>query len=373
LLRRIGLVALGLLLGLVLIEVVLRIWTNPFGYRVRGDEIILPVHVQYIIRDGDNPTLDPVIIHTKNSLGFRGPEPPGSLDGFLSIITVGGSTTEQLYISDGFTWTEILAEDLARNFPSIWVNNAGFVGHSTYGHQVLLDDVIGRIRPDVIIYLVGANELGRTELGPFDQAARADPGTWTGLVKWTTLHSETAALIYNLARAMQARRLAYAGGNLDLFSLPANPLSPDEIESALAGFRGAPLESYRIRLTDLIWSTRAAGIEPVLLTQPALYGEAVDPTTGLDLGPLEFYGKNSAAEWAVLELYNDVTRRVAEEEGVFLIDLAAAMPKDSQYYRDMIHYTNEGSVMVAEILFPDLCRFLASEFARTGVPCEAGP
>ena len=369
-LKRLGLIAFGFLLGLALVEAALRVWTNPFGYRVKGDQIVLPVHAQYIVRTDDNPKVDPLIVHTKNSLGFRGPEPPVPWEDHLTILTIGGSTTEQLYISDGLTWTERLAEGLAKNFPALWINNAGFVGHSTYGHQVLLDDVVSRLQPDLVIYLVGANELGLTDFGPFDQAAGADPSTWQGLVNWMSLHSETAALFQNFHRAMQARRLQYVGGNLELDTLPVRPLTPEEIEQALAGFQGEPLESYRIRLTRLIVSTRLAGIEPVLVTQPALYGDAVDPTTGVDLDQVEFYGKHSAAEWAVLELYNDVTREVAAAEGVFLIDLAALMPKDSQYYRDMIHYTNSGSALVAEILYLPLCEFLAAGFAKPENTCE---
>ena len=47
--------------------------------------------------------LDEKIIHTKNSLGFRGDEPPDDFNPALTVVTVGGSTTESIYISDGKT------------------------------------------------------------------------------------------------------------------------------------------------------------------------------------------------------------------------------------------------------------------------------
>jgi len=66
----------GSLLALALLETSLRLFRNPFGFRVRGDQIVLPVHRRYEIHNTQIPKLDAVIIHTKNSLGFRGPEPP---------------------------------------------------------------------------------------------------------------------------------------------------------------------------------------------------------------------------------------------------------------------------------------------------------
>jgi len=55
---------------------------------------------------------------------------------------------------------------------------------------------------------------------------------------------------------------------------------------------------------------------------------------------------------------------------VFLVDLANAMPKDSQYYRDLIHYSNAGSEQVAAIIYPALCPFLADQYPDFfQVPC----
>lgn len=103
-------------------------------------------------------------------------------------------------------------------------------------------------------------------------------------------------------------------------------------------------------------------MEPALITQPALYGDVIDPTTGVNLATVPFREGNGATEWATLELYNEVTRQVARDQNVLLIDLAHEMPKDSQYFRDMIHYTNSGSKIVANILYPPLCLFLADRF-----------
>ena len=59
-----------------LAEVGLRIY-NPLPFRVRGDRIVLPVRQRYTFHNEGASKLDPVTYHTKNSIGFRGPDPPG--------------------------------------------------------------------------------------------------------------------------------------------------------------------------------------------------------------------------------------------------------------------------------------------------------
>ena len=66
--------------------------------------------------------------------------------------------------------------------------------------------------------------------------------------------------------------------------------------------------------------------------------------------------------WEVLELYNDVVRQRGREAGVLVIDLAREMPKNSAYYYDLMHYTNAGAALVADIVAAHLTPFLAKKF-----------
>jgi hypothetical protein len=89
----------------------------------------------------------------------------------------------------------------------------------------------------------------------------------------------------------------------------------------------------------------------VFVTQPALYGAAIDPETGIDLAKVDVNGReNGALAWRLLEMYNDVTRRVASAKDLWLIDLAREMPKDSRLFYDFLHYTNAGAARVGEIV-----------------------
>jgi hypothetical protein len=108
--------------------------------------------------------------------------------------------------------------------------------------------------------------------------------------------------------------------------------------------------------------TKDAGMYPVLITQPALYGSGVDPDTGVDMNTIEYNGHNGLTHWKILEMINDVTREVAKEEKIALIDLAHEMPKRSAYFYDFIHFSNKGSDIVSKIIASELTPFLQAQF-----------
>jgi lysophospholipase L1-like esterase len=355
-LARTGTVVLSFLIAL---EVGLRIY-NPFPFRVRGDHIFLPAHQSYAISHPGSEKLEPVTYVRKNSLGFRGPEPPRDWSGRLTILTIGGSTTECLFNSDGKAWTDQFARRLAAVRSDTWVNNAGFEGHSTFGHLVLLREYVLSMRPRVAIFLIGVNDMKIGSPRPVDN--NLNPDNLSAAHRTLTFmadHSEIAAVAENLIRMRRTYEAGVAGYELRLSSLQPRYVERDHEEDMIAEHRAKYLQPYAKRVSEIIRLTRQAGIEPVLVTQPALYGDVTDPTTGTVIATAGIgIASNAHVEWRILELYNDVTRRLAHENGVHLVDLGREMPKDSRYFWDWIHFTNEGAVVVGDIVFDRLREWL---------------
>jgi lysophospholipase L1-like esterase len=349
-------VAIQIVLTVVLFEVALQIY-QPLPFRVRGDRIVLPVRASYTFYN-EGPKLDRVVHHTKNSLGFRGPEPPRDFSAPRTIVAVGGSTAECLYLSDGKTWTDRLAERLRATFPDVWVNNAGLDGHSTFGHIVLLKQVVVPLRPDLVLFLVGVNDMGLGNLNRFDARLAPSRGRWTRAVSAVAEHVELVALAQNVVRGRRAQAQGLGHTEMALERWPR--VTPDDVDTeARVREYAETLPAYASRLETLVQLSRDAGIVPVFITQPALIGVGTDPATGVDLGSLRvFEGVSGALQWRLLEMTNAVTRRVASDRGVQLIDLARELPKDSRFYYDLWHYSNEGAVRVGDIVGAHLEGFL---------------
>ena len=236
-------------------------------------------------------------------------------------------------------------------------------GHSTYGHLFLLRQFLCDLRPDYAIYLIGVNDVGRGDLNGYDRELSIDSGS---IRNRFVAASELLSTVQVLSRTYRAIELGVNHDPaLDIQALPEKKVSGVEIERVLAKHCTAFLPSYRHRVEQLVQQSVKAGIRPVLVTQPALYGPATDPSTGVTLYNREHHGEgNSGLQWRVLELYNDVTRTVANQYHVPIVDLASKMPKDSRYYFDWIHFTADGAAVVSTIIADAMRAELSSGLAR---------
>lgn len=350
---------LGLIIACVILEVFLN-YKNPFGQRLKGDKIVLLSGRKVVYENDKILGVDTLIVHTKNSLGFRGEERPKKLDNWNSIIAVGGSTTECLYQSDNKDWVSLLGNKLKKDLENIWINNAGLDGHSTFGHEILLKDYLIKLKPDYIMYLVGCNDIGREDLGEYDKRSLKKENP-----KWQEFlfdNSQLASLLKNLHRNNLAKRK-----NLSHYAVPSfNTLGTlDRIDDhkidQLIDYHGSFRKEYKKRLESLVKTTLESNIVPILITQPTLVGSGVDEVTGIDLERIKLcHELGGKAYWQLLESYNDIARIVANNYEVKLVDLAKSMPKSTELFYDCFHYTNQGAEQVSEIIHAELKPYLLS-------------
>lgn len=350
---RAGALLLGALAAAALGETTLRLW-DPFGFRNAGGEILLPRLTRRVMTNDEIPSLDRVIVHTRNELGFRGEPWPERPESRWKIVAVGGSTTECILLSDGKDWPARLGTKLAARAPEVWVNNAGLDGHSTRGHLVILEKAVLPLRPQLVLLLTGVNDAAAGEVNRFEnrQILSGVRWGWSGAAaKKLVARSRLLTLAQNLANAVRTRRTGITHRALDVRATPrAEPVDGARRETLRAEHRAA-CRTYGARLRRLVALCREAGAEPVLLTQPALFGPATDPVTGVDLGTMRaISGLPGDLAWEILELYNQAARETGETEGVLVVDLAREVPHSSAFFYDYVHFNNDGAERVAQIV-----------------------
>jgi lysophospholipase L1-like esterase len=349
---------LGLMLALVLLEGLIRLF-EPIEFRVRGNKLQLYTNRKYIIKDLGNPKLDKLIYLNTNWLGFRGKNPPKNFADYLTIIAVGGSTTKCRYNSEGKTWVDLLGKKLGKSFPKFWINNAGFDGQSTVGHMVLMEDIIVRLKPKVVLFLVGANDQFLEESHRQDRYYLRKT---KGLSESLLAKSEIYYYISNFYRYSKAQKMGMLHDPVDMTKLVSRDITEKQADEFLNEHRMKYLKHYSQRLTKLIEICKEHDIDPIFITQPYLLGEGIDDISGINLATVVMRSYNGHVAWKILELYNDTLRQTCKEHRVSVIDLAKEFPKSSRYYYDFYHYTDEGSTLVADIIYKQLDPLLENKY-----------
>lgn len=357
----------GLVLCVAMTEIVLRVH-NPIPLPVRGKRIMLAPNtsVEELSPVPGSPKLEPRVDLRTNAIGLRGEDPPPAGSPRTRVITIGGSTTLNRFASHEKSWPGQLAEKLKVDVPDVWLNNAGLDGNTTYGHRMLLEQYIFELKPDYVLFLIGVNDVGRAAENHYDGF------TESALRDMVIEKSELLSTLQVIWRATRAKRRGLSNTPLDFTQLPRKEY-PAEYVAKLHKDLDPLLPGYEARVRALLAGCRERGIEPVLITQPALWGDLVDPTLGIPLGDIDSEAgaevpSNARMRWAGLERYNDVTRRVGQELGVLTVDLARQLPKDSALYFDWIHYSLPGNEQVATIVAQELGPFIAKRKGAAAPP-----
>ena len=99
-------------------------------------------------------------VYTRDRYGLRGNY--GDDPANIEILVIGGSTTDEGFITDGETWVDVLGRRLTgAGVPRVTVN-AGVSDHTTVGHLYSFDawfPEIPGLKPRFFITLIGVNDL----------------------------------------------------------------------------------------------------------------------------------------------------------------------------------------------------------------------
>lgn len=319
----------------ICIEILLHFY-NPFTTQ---NDPLSDISVNSIVNINlsAHPGMDAKLTHSKNSIGFRGPNP--SNQDSTRIFVIGGSTTECFYLSDNKDWPSVLGNKLKASFPGIWVNNAGISGHSLKDHVELLKKHLIKFKPEYLLIMSGIENIG-PEIEPEGSGSHAFfilPGILEDIFK-------------NKSHDKQQIELKYLriSNQTDTFEMNDSAIMKRLQKEQLQ------LGQYRSHLTELIDICKKHQITPVCIAQSILFSEETDPMTNVYLGNLNAGGISGRGKSLLLKMYNKIAYDLCAENNTPFINLSARMPKDSRFYYDGFHFTNEGSEMAASMIYEEL-------------------
>ena len=287
-----------------------------------------------------------------NSLGYRSPErpliPPA---GVLRVICSGGSTTFDVR-ANGYenTWPWLLEQRLRGDDLDVEVWNAGAPGWSSLENtlSLLIRDI--DLKPNVVVLFAGINDLQLGSCKPFDRLYDGCQAQWLreilGFADWQLSWYDRLVLLEKINDRLFPEKN------------PGSELSAENRHSVLAE---EALETFEHNVQAYISIGRNAGAAVILITQTVrIRKEFADEDLAYlkDLFP-ELEPQAAATE---LERLNDVTRRVAAEKHVILIDMARDLPLEVADTLDPMHFSPQGSERFAHFIAP----VVAAQLARIG-------
>ncbi len=301
-----------------------------------------------------------------NSLGFRGGEFSDS--DAINIITIGGSTTECLYLDQSETWPARLEQYLNRNTSNKFrVFNGGRSGLNSQHHIIQVQQLLEHYKwIDVIIVLEGFNDL-QYALSLGDNYKKEDYQTSYDRAFLLAPLNDKLSFYKRSYLFMELRRLKRTMMSYNLGGDPKgysyiqwrnNRLNALEIVDTSPALERS-LSDFQYNTTTMINLAKAKNKRIIFLTQPVAW----DKNMSLAQNKLCWFGwigksqtENTRRYYSISQLeqsidkYNSVLKAVCRDKGIECIDLGSTLEKDTTTFYDDCHFNESGADKVAKII-----------------------
>lgn len=294
-----------------------------------------------------------IAVYRRDRYGLRGTyDDPSRID----ILTIGGSTTNEIYISEDETWPDRLAENFRHAGRPLTVVNAGVDGQSTVGLIRNFDvwfPLIPNLKARYVLAYIGINDLALGEQGADEPGTKFDAMKSPSLARRWRHYVRNHSALYGLFRSargfVQARTAKVNHQIVDYAALTWREADPSEGMAAARAALAPQLARYRERLLVLIDRIRAFGSMPILVTQHQGFYRRMGSRV-LFVEPAE----GNLGGFRTLALFNQTTLAVCRETGILCIDLGGEIEFEPGDFYDRVHTAPQGSKRVADFLFDRL-------------------
>ena len=301
--------------------------------------------------------------YLRDEHGLRGDYPdPSKID----ILTMGGSTTNEILIDEGKTWSDRLAQEFSDADRPMVVVNAGVDGQSTVGHLKVFDLWFPKIpdfQPRYILAYIGVNDLGHL-------LADQPPNKWEVMIeqnKTIKQYLKNNSALYGLyrtakgmIRARDAMLVHSTPGDSYEWKAPALPPDVAATEMKFASF----LDAYGTRVRELIRRIRDLGAKPIIVTQHfghyrlrggRVFGRvAKERYKNIWMGRVVEKGSVDIGSYEALMAHNRRAMKICQEVKAICIDVSKELEFENGDHYDLLHTTPKGSAKIAKFIFERL-------------------
>jgi len=334
---------LSIFIGILLVEGFLQIIKERDGWEhTRSINVKRNFEFNY-------PTVDPYdssigsVNYKRNQYGLRDncSDPKN-----IKILTIGGSTTDQRYVSLESTFQNVLQERLTSKIGLFGcVSNGGVDGHSSFGHIYSFDrwfPLIPDLSPTYVILYVGINDAD------FRRAQTPNPGHdnmyaegWKGWLKQFEIIFRLLP-IYDYFQALQNPELAFATHKPTPYSI--SDYTETKLNKNTKELAKINASAFRSRYQKILDQVKSIEATPICVTQPHIFTKIID---GKKLGVSNVINEYNGLDFDYsLQLLNS---QINDLCGSFTLDLYSYKFKKEHFY-DGIHTTESGSEVIGNYI-----------------------
>ena len=262
----------------------------------------------------------------------------------IKILTIGGSTTDQRYVSFESTYQKTLQERLRTAIGDFGcVTNAGIDGHSTWGHIFSFEKwfpLIPDLSPSYVLLYVGINDASfeRTKNPNGGYDVRGDHDIERRWLEKFELFNRLRPLLKRL-KTQLAPQAPYAGHAPRFFT--ADDYRVRALHEKTKELARANTRAFRGRFERLLAQVKGIGATPICVSQPHRYvrqinGElyGVEGVLGNGFSGLDY-------DYSLRELNRGMLKLCGE----LFLDLYNEDFTPEHFY-DGVHTTAAGSVFI---------------------------
>lgn len=329
--------------NIAIIEIIFGNWFSP--NKLNRLSIIKNAKLFYDIK-GLYPYKEKKIIYTRDKFGLRGQY--ASTDS-IDIMTVGGSTTDQRFLSDGETWQDYLAKEFAKNEKKVNIANAGVDGQTTYGHIKNFDwwfPLIPKLKVKYFLFYIGINDLFISKNQRYDDLV--NPNSLKTIIK----ERSALYLIYNRLKGVYLARkvanLSYRKVDFSKGIYTNEPLLKNHNEILKNN-----MTDLSKRLEILIEKSNMIGAIPIFVTQSSLrYKKSGDKIVGAsEIFDFDNVKINGLDQYYMMQIINNTIKETCKLKGVMCIDLASELEWEDCDFYDFYHNTPKGAEKIGKYLY----------------------
>jgi len=298
---------------------------------------------------------DDKISYSRDKWGLRGLYPNINK---IDILTIGGSTTDQHYISDGFTFQDIMHQKFLENNKNVFIVNAGIDGQSTYGHILNFKKWFPKIdglNVDYIMFYVGINDFYIEDKNSYDDLIYEKKNI-KNLIKSKSILFDLYRLLEGILEA-NAYGLIHDISNENKNFSYSNWVSKPNLENHKEIMKNK-LEAYEKRLNILCDETYKIGAKPIFVTQSQkrTYDYIDNKIIGVPVfGNFNGNQLNGLDYRLMIKMMNLRVKKVSQLRNCIFIDLENELEFDlkNDFY-DNSHNTPSGSQKIGNYLYEEI-------------------